>query len=291
MTPLNPVPPHGDFDGLAPLGDTSLWIRRRGHGPLLLTVHGGLGFDHTSFVPWLDPLAAGHTLVHADLRGNGRSPRPAPDAWAAIDHATWVADLDRLRASLGHDRLVLLGHSYGAFLALDYALAHPDRLAGLILCGAAPSFTHVDRVAANAVARGGDLGVAFLQALAAPIPDDATFATLFPPFLPLYFHEPARARGFFADTRFSAAALNRSLGQLVATWDVTARLPEITAPTLVLVGDDDFITPRDPCADRLLAGLPRASLAVLPGAGHFPFAETPEPFLAAVDAFLATLAP
>jgi proline iminopeptidase len=79
-------------------------------------------------------------------------------------------------------------------------------------------------------------------------------------------------------------------GREAAAYDVRARLPEIAVPTLVVVGRHDWVCP--PVASRLLAAdIPGARLVEIPDAGHFPFAEEPAAFRAAVVPFLAAYAP
>lgn len=269
--------------------DTKLWVVRSGTGPLVVALHGGPGLDHTYLRPWLDPLADQHELVYVDLRGQGRSQRVATADWSSMTHAPFVADLDALRAHLGHQRMVLIGHSYGAHIALDYALTHPDGLDGLVLIGGAPVVDHGERIAANALARGGELGAAFLHALASPFADDATFEREFPRFLPLYFRRARVPAGFMENTRFCADALNWALTVMFPRWNVTERLPEIAGPVLVMTGEDDFIAPRDPCANRLMEGLPCAMLDMVPRAGHFAFADNNDYALRSIRSFLATL--
>ena len=116
---VHPVDP-GRSDMIADVGDTRLFYQTAGNGSPILLMHGGLGLDHTCFLPWLEPLADDRTqLIFYDHRGNGRSERPAD--WNAVTHLTWADDADALRAHLGHERVVALGHSYGGFLALEYA--------------------------------------------------------------------------------------------------------------------------------------------------------------------------
>jgi proline iminopeptidase len=104
---------------------------------------------------------------------------------------------------------------------------------------------------------------------------------------PLYFfrHDPGVVDQLFADTIFSAAASRRG-SELLRGYDVTARLAEITAPTLVLVGRDDFVTPPSQ-AERIRRGVPDAELVVFERSGHHPYAEEPDAFAAAVRAWLA----
>jgi len=117
----------------------------------MLLMHGGLGLDHSAFPPYFDNLGDLLTLIYYDHRGNGRSARP--DSFEAITHATWVDDADALRAQLGYEQIILFGHSYGGFLAQEYALRYPERLAGLILCCTAPAIDYMPLIQANAAAR------------------------------------------------------------------------------------------------------------------------------------------
>ena len=277
------------FAGRMPIRDTHLWVERIGDGPLIIALHGGLGFDHTGLTPWLDPLADQATLVYVDQRGQGRSERLPPEVWETVTHATLVEDIDALRAAHGAERVILIGHSYGGFLSLDYALAHPERLAGLVLVSAAPSFAHGAVIAGNAIARDPVVGTRFIAALGALPADDAAYAAELPGFLSLYFHR-GDGDGFMARTSYSAAAAARSLGALVGAWSVADRLAEIQVPTLVIGGDDDFISPLELCSKQLADGIPGATLAVMPECGHFAFVEQHERFLAAVRPFLAGLA-
>src|SRR4051794_5275320 len=111
---------------LAQVNGTELYYTTHGHGRPLLVMHGGLGLDHAYFRPWLDALGDVSELIYYDHRGNGKSARPTD--WSGVTHATWADDADALREQLGHERITLYGHSYGGFLALEYALRHADHL-------------------------------------------------------------------------------------------------------------------------------------------------------------------
>ncbi len=153
------------------IGDTELFYETIGTGRLLITLHGGMGLDHSCFRPWLDPLAAHAAIVYVDQRGHGRSSRPA--TYDGIDVGTWARDMDALRAHLGYDKVVLLGHSAGGFIAQVYALRYGDHLAGLILDSTAPVIDYGEVIQRNAAARGTP---AQLQAVAATF-GGAPFAT------------------------------------------------------------------------------------------------------------------
>lgn len=272
--------------GPVPIRDTELWVERRGAGVPIVAIHGGLGFDHGYLHPWLEPLAALGELATFDLRGQGRSRPLADDAWPRVSMATFVDDLEGLREHLARDAMVVLGHSFGAFIALAHALAHPTRVRALVLVSGAVSMAHGEAIVAGALARDPALGAAFLGALGSPIASDEDFARGFPPFLPLYFAGPV-PDGFMADTRFRAAAFAHGHGVLAPSLGLADRLAELRVPTLVMTGARDFIMPVEPCARTLAAGIPGARLAVVEHAGHFPFAERPDVVLDALRAFLA----
>ncbi len=273
-------------EGLTPVGETELFVTTIGTGTPVLVMHGGLGVDHTYFRPWLDGLADVAELTYYDHRGNGRSARPPLDD---VDHATWIADADALREHLGHERVVVLGHSYGGFLALGYALAHPERVAGLVLVGTAAVMEHWERVHENLAARAAT--PAQLRAFEdRPFLDNDELGATMGALLPLYFHrpDPKVVEELGRTMRFSAAA-SAAGGRCMATYDVRAALASIQVPALVLGGRHDFIMPPDVTAEPLAAGLPCAELVVFEESGHFPFVEEPEAFLRVVRRWLGGL--
>src|SRR5689334_22255859 len=103
---------------------------RLGEKPTLLLLHGGPGFDHTMFKPSFAPLAEVAQLVYLDHRGNGRSERGDPALWT-LDQ--WADDVRAFCEVLGIERPVVLGYSFGGFVAQAYATRHPDHPAKLIL--------------------------------------------------------------------------------------------------------------------------------------------------------------
>ena len=91
-----------------------------GTGYPLMLLHGGPGLDHHEFRPWLDPLAGyGFRLIYVDERGQGESPRVDP---STLSIQVFAQDIDRLARAMGLDKYAVLGHSFGAFIALSHAL-------------------------------------------------------------------------------------------------------------------------------------------------------------------------
>ncbi len=98
--------------------------------PVVFVLHGGPGFDHSTMKPAFDPLAEVAQLVYYDHRGQGRSDRDEAENW---NLAQWADDLRALIDVLGIEKPIILGLSFGGFVAQSYASRHPDRLHKLIL--------------------------------------------------------------------------------------------------------------------------------------------------------------
>ncbi|MBL0123832.1 MAG: alpha/beta fold hydrolase [Betaproteobacteria bacterium] len=276
----------------ASINGTELYVERHGNGIPILVMHGGLGLDHTYFRPWLDHLGDCAELIYYDHRGNGRSARTA--SLSAVDHATFAADAEQLRARLGLDRFILLGHSYGGFLAQEYALRYGGEgsaLAGLVLCSTAPALDYAPVTMANALARGKPDELAALgEAFGRAMESDEDLRAVWMRLLPLYFKQYDEQIGRAVDqaTIYSAAAWNHANANCLPTFSTVARLAEITVPTLVLGGSDDWITPPEQ-GRRLQASIADAELAMFEQSGHFPFIEEPDKFIATVSGWLGRL--
>lgn len=119
------------------IGGASLYARAIGQGQPIIVLHGGPDFDHGYLLPDLDRLKDAFRLIYYDQRGRGRSAdhvRPE-DVTLASD----VADLDTVSRHFRLDAAALLGHSWGAVLALEYGVRHPTRVSHLILMNPAPA--------------------------------------------------------------------------------------------------------------------------------------------------------
>jgi pimeloyl-ACP methyl ester carboxylesterase len=126
-----------DFDGakLVPDGET---MRER---PTIVLLHGGPGFDHKPYKAHFAELADIAQVVYYDHRGNGRSEDGPHERWN-LDQ--WADDLHELCETLGIERPVVFGASFGGFVALNYAIRHPDHPAKLIVSSTTARI-HLDR--------------------------------------------------------------------------------------------------------------------------------------------------
>jgi len=265
------------------INGTDLYYLTIGRGIPCLVMHGGLGLDHTCFHPWLDPLGDALQLVYYDHRGNGRSGRP-PAETMTLDQ--FAADADALSDHLGFKKVAALGHSVGGFIAMKFALLHPERVSHLILVDTTPAFNYVDDAIVRARRRGAtDKMLAALQAPASS--DDDELKALFRLILPLYFHkyDASEAERFTKDVIVSAFAGARN-EVLMPDYDVTSQLSEIRAATLILVGRDDFICPPSQ-AEIIHRGIANSKLVVFERSGHYPHVEEPEAFIETVRSWFA----
>jgi len=263
----------------------SLFERRIGSGPTVVVLHGGPGAHHDYLLPGFDRLAHGRTLVYYDQRGGGRSPVGRDVPVGAQEH---VHDLEALRDIWGEDRLHLLGYSWGALLAMLYAVAHPDRVASLALVSPAPAAQR-ERAGyeATLAARNATPALraerAALQASDLRQRDLAEYnRRLFTLAVAGYFHDPARAGELtpFRVTGRTQQAVWDSLGD---DFDLRPALRALSVPAIVLHGDDDPI-PME--SARATAQALHAELVPIVGAGHVPYVEGVDQFVAALDRFL-----
>ncbi len=275
----------------AQINGYDIFYTTNGQGYPLLLMHGGSGLDHTYFRPWLDPLSDIAELIYYDQLGNGRSSRP--QSYAGISLETWADEADALRAALGHERIIVLGQSYGGFIAQEYALRHGDHLAGLILCNTAPALDYPDVIAANAQKYGTpEQAQIALGGLSDPsaVPDDAAWRAIWTKILPMYFHhyDPQIGKAMDEETQYSVGAFAHGFA-ILGSFNTLNRLGEISAPTLVIGSRYDWITPPEQGAERLHAAIPNSELVVFENSGHFPFIEEQDAFLSTVRNWLTGL--
>jgi len=275
-----------DIDGLPQVYHVA------GSGPVCVVHSGGPGIGWESLrMPALEQHL---TMVYLEPIGTGDSGRLAQVRDYRLD--TYLRFLNGVVAHLGDERVFLLGHSHGGFVVQRFALAHPDRVAGLVLYDTSPVTGEefwaaaMEGVAAFQKRHAGQPGAedvvkAFQEALQAV--DDATLTAAFARFIPLYLHDYWGRRDEFAGYIAGIRAwADPQHGEEPERFDVRARLGEITAPTLVVAGRHDFI-----CGVRwagmLHHGIPGSRLVVLENSGHLGHLEEPAEFRRAVVGFVS----
>jgi pimeloyl-ACP methyl ester carboxylesterase len=270
-----------------------LTYRKMGTGPLLVCHPGGPGFSSSYFAD-LAGLWEKFTLIMLNPRGTGGSDRPSDSGAYQIDD--YVADVEELRGHLGEERLLLLGHSHGGVVAQAYAAAYSGRVRRLVLASSLARFGAAQAAAMRAGMdkRSGepwyaDAAAALDEEQEATFADDRQLTDLFFREVPLYFAHYGAVEAGYADTlrseTINADALKLFNEKIFNTFDLRNRLPGITAPTLVITGDDDFIC-GPVCAAEISSAITGAREVIVGDSGHMVFVEQPQAFHDEVADFL-----
>lgn len=257
--------PYAAFDGI------QMYYQEAGQGSPLLLVHGwpASSFYWQSVIPLL---ARHHRVIAVDLKGFGRSDKPAT-GYQITDLA---ADLAKFLPAVGLDSADVCGHSMGGMISYALALQNPERVRRLIAVSApvhGPS-------AVFPYLRVGTLPG--LRTLAFPLTRvrfmNRLVSTLFTAGVPI----PAEVIEDIAQTTYASALQSQMSMQ---TTDLTGRLSAIRHQTLIMYGERDLvITPTQPLMAR--ARIQSSRVEVLAACGHCPSVEQPEPFSSHVLAFL-----
>ena len=225
------------------------------------------------------------------------SPRGSIGSDAAEDYSlsSYVADLDALREHLGVEQLDLLGFSHGGIVAIAYAAAYGSRVRRLVLVDTLAVWGDEAEAAMNRSIEERSGQPWFADAARAIEEEQAGEFSSVEELIanvqlqaPLYFHRwegnQQAGRKLFADFAHSEP-LHQFNTVEFPTFDLRAELRTISAPTLVVVGDDDMIA-GPVCADAIVRELPDARLVTIANAGHFVYVEQPAAFRAALTDFL-----
>lgn len=294
-------PDAGPTEMRIPVRGDSLYARTIGRGPAMIVLHGGPDFDMGYLLPEMDLLRDGHRLIYYDQRGRGRSADHAHPDEVSIESD--VADLDAVREHFRLDSPVLIGHSWGAVLALEYALAHPSRVSRLILLDPAPASAADRAILAESYTRqlGPDVDrenrIRDGAAYQAGNPD-AVIARYRIHFEHAFAHswnyETLMARMDSAFRRqgnqglLTARAINTRLVRETwqrADFDLLPKLATLHIPTVVIIGDRAFIPSE--IGEHIADSIPRAKLVKLENCGHFSYLECTSQVRRAIDTFFA----
>jgi proline iminopeptidase len=306
--PLTPPEQSDDEHFWSVEQDIQLYHFSEGEGRNVLIVHGGPGYPFAQPWPGLEPLTNEHKFHYYDQRGCGQSTRPI-DTFSSTNYyqnmktldqtlglGAQVADIERIRQILGEEKLILIGHSFGGFLASLYAAEFPERVEAMILVAPADVLVMPQK-------EGG-----LFEEVRKRLPEDmqADYAA--------YLEEYLDFKNIFSKSEADLVALNEEFGKYYAVvfeasipeqgrpggWMVWAMylsmgtrhdhrdaLKDVGAPVLVIHGVND-LQPQD--ASRMYVdAFPNARFHVIEDATHFSFYEQPEEFSTVTDEFLSEL--
>lgn len=271
----------------------SLNVKVIGHGYPLVLMHGGPSADLYTLMAF-KPCSDQFTLVFYDHRCNGRS-EGADVSTMTMENLT--ADADALRQALGFEQWAVLGHSFGGYVALEYALRYPQSLSHLVLLDTGAENSWAQENSPKVLAQRGfspeivDLCRRYFNGLIEPkevFPSLMKLSDAYNPYtsllqLPQMFY-------WGLQTKMRPETFVYSESHFLKGWTVRDRLGKIRVPTLVMAGRQDFIYPPEH-QEELAAMIPNARLVLIDRAGHNPHDEQPTETLKAVREFLADTNP
>jgi proline iminopeptidase len=287
-------------EGRIAVGDAALYYREIGRGLPIIVLHGGPDFDQSYLLPEMDRLADTYHLIYYDQRGRGRSAvgvRPAE-----VSLASDIADIDAVREYFHLDRVVLMGHSWGTELALEYALQHPQRVSRLILLNPVPGSAadlklfreYYVKVLGTDLARQKAISASAAYQKADPSAVTARYRIHFrPAIVRSEDYEKLMTRMAAAFARQGSEGILKARAvedRLTAdSWDLPGydllpKLHTLNVPMLVVASDHDFIPPS--VAEHIAQVSPGAHLSILENCGHFSYLECPEKLRIVIDNFV-----
>lgn len=255
--------------------------------PTLILLHGGPGMDHSGYKPRYSQLADIAQVVYLDHRGNGRSDGGPREAWTL---AQWGDDVRAFCETLGIERPVVLGTSFGGMVALAYATRHPAHPGKLILVSTeAAGSTHMaERIALFERLGGPEVGALARRRFVDGEVDAAMLDAWIRLAFPVYTRRPR-----------DPAAVQRAVlhpevnlwftrpGGEGRTFNLFPALGRIQCPTLVLGGEEDPMTPIV-CQEEIAAALPAHLVRFerFSGCGHGVVQDAPKRAMAVIREFI-----
>ena len=261
-------------------------MRRR---PVLVGLHGGPGLDATRLRYQLVPLAEVAQVVVPDQRGHGRSDHGTPETW---NLTSWAADAKELCDILDIEHPVVLGSSFGGFVAQQYASAYPDHPAALILVSTCARTPDVEETVARFRELGGEEAAEVVRR-DFESPSEETLAEWIRVCAPLLTRaadpDPLIARLQAARIETMDVNLHYMTGEGKAM-DLRSRLRNVRCPTLVVLGEHDPLMPVH-LGEEIVASIPNglARLEVIEDAAHDVVTDNPEHAYRCIREFVTDL--
>jgi proline iminopeptidase len=274
---------------------TRLNVAERGSagGFPVIVLHGGPGLDHHMFGDYLDPITASgrYRLLLVDERAQGGSDRSAPPGTWTIERM--AADVTDLAQALGLSSYGVLGHSFGAFLALQHAVDFPGAAAATVVSAGVASARWLERIADELASfEPVELREQVRSSWdrEAKVQTEPEAAALLADQMPFHFRDPLdpRIADYLRRTaamRFAPDVLRAFATSAYGGIEVEDRLENVTQPVLVLSGKHDRTCSADAgrdMADRIPAG----ELVVFTESAHMMFVEEQARYCAVVTEFL-----
>lgn len=243
-------------------------------GPAVLLVH-GLGGNAGQWHDVAASLSPSCRVVLMDMRGHGESDKPA----AVYSIKMFSDDMAAVCRAAGVERCVAVGASVAGAAVVQFAADHPDLARGIVPVGGTVALPQAGRDRMNQ--RAAEVESKGMAAVA----DAVCAASLGPA---THASNPSQVNALKALLLSNDPKAYAAGARAVALTDVSAALPRVKCPAMIVFGADEKVAPLG-AQSALKKGLPHATLRVIPAAGHLAFIEQPALFVAALLEFLAAL--
>lgn len=254
------------------LNGVNVFFEEHGSGPALVLVHGLGGTGRGIWLKLIPELSKDHRVITYDLRGSGQSEVPIGEY--TIDLLT--EDLHALVEALDLPVLSLMGHSMGGSIVLDYAATHPERVRAVVAVGAPIELPDAGKEAMTTRAE-----TVLMQGMQAVVETVATAG------LSQTYRDanPDEFQSFVTLLEANNPTGYAGQCQALVTMDLTGKLRSIKAPTLLVAGDLDLVSP--PATNEATAeAIPNSRFVPVEGAAHILPWDNPDAILAAAVPFL-----
>ncbi len=283
--------------GYVGIQDGWMFFTSIGTGEPLIFIHGGPGLDHTCLLPHMLELSKNHQLIFYDQRGSGKSLNASIDP-CYLTPEQFIDDLDALCTALKLNQVTLVGHSWGALVALAYAAYYPSNTKAVVALNPAPA-TGQDQIAFSQELT--KRKVNFQKELV-PFADFTQFCSLtsdgvnqlYRTLFSLYFHNPQDVQHLNLTMEAASAQSGyKVMGTISQQWwgkPSTNLLPlfkSVNAPTFVIHGMSD-VCPVS-ATRSIVQALPNAQLVCFNDCGHFSYVEKTKELFGMIQSFLISL--
>lgn len=255
--------------------------------PVIFMLHGGPGGDHLRFKQYSLELQDSAQLVFIDHRGCGRSKKTRAKDYTLENN---IEDIEALRKHLGLEKIIVLGTSYGGMVAQGYATRYPQHVEKLILVVTAPSYRFLDEAKAYLEEHGSAAQRNIAQHLWNGTFKNPAHVHEFLTLLEPLYSVKARAKKSPSHsnkplTVWSHQALNNGFGDFLRTFDFIPKLKKIKCPTLILAGDQDWIS--RPSQSKIIAKhIRHAEFHLFKHCGHSMAIDAHEKYIKTIRRFL-----
>lgn len=283
-----PKPMPRDLVHIVETKDAKLFCRVFGKGKPLIVVHGGPGLSQEYLLPQMAKLAEHNMVIFYDQRCSGKSGGNLSD----VSLEVFIEDLEAIRKSFPFEKVSILGHSWGGFLAMNYANLHSDKIDKLILLSSMPATSEDFGLFIQEYMKRTEPLTEELEAIRKSEEYKAGEPATVTKHLRLMFGAYCASPESVYELNFNAtqqenlnaSAIHGIIAQSVFLKPFNLDLSNVACKTLVIHGDHDMVPLI--AAQNLQKKIAGAEFVTLKDCGHFPFVEKPDELFDTLEQFL-----